>query len=106
MSFKLAHLLERISDDPQVKAAEEAAAAGATKEAHQPEMGMPAGGVTRSPMDGMIGNTQHDARARPPRRAARPGIRAAATGRESRHGRRTGGRWGPGSDRLPVALRR
>jgi len=64
MSFKLASLLERISEDPQIKAAEAAAAAGFTKGANQPEMGMPPGGVTRSPMDGMLGNTQHDMRAR------------------------------------------
>jgi len=63
MSFKLASLLERISQDPQVAAAE-AAAAGTDKIANQPEMGMPPGGMTRSPMDGMLGNTQHDNRAR------------------------------------------
>jgi len=64
MSNKLSDILARISSDPQVKAAEEAAAARVEKKAHQPEMGMPAGGVTRSPMDGMLGNTSHDARAR------------------------------------------
>jgi len=61
MSTKLANLLKEIGLDPQVEAVKAAAAA---KIANQPEHGMPAGGVTRSPMDGMLGNTQHDARAR------------------------------------------
>lgn len=61
MSTKLANLLKEIGQDPQVEAVKAAAAA---KIANQPEQGMPAGGVTRSPMDGMLGNTQHDARAR------------------------------------------
>jgi hypothetical protein len=61
MSTKLANLLKEIGQDPQVEAVKAAAAA---KTANQPEHGMPAGGVTRSPMDGMLGNTQHDARAR------------------------------------------
>lgn len=61
MSFKLASLLDRISNDPDVAAID---AAAGDKTAHQPEMGMPPGGQTRSPMDGMIGNTMHDQRAR------------------------------------------
>lgn len=64
MSYDLNKFLDEISRDGPIKTAEEEAGKASTKQAHQPEMGMPPGGMTRSPMDGMIGNTQHDMRAR------------------------------------------